>query len=65
MNADLNLNSERWEAEPQATSSAVMDLDDNGISLRDSDGIVRKSNILDSSASGFNSETTASGYFAV
>jgi hypothetical protein len=63
MDADLIPDSERWEAERRATASRGQP--SNGISLRDSDGIVRKSDILDSSASGFNDDTTASGYFAL
>jgi hypothetical protein len=41
MIADLKADSERWEAERRATSGGRQA---NGISLRDSDGIVRKSN---------------------
>jgi hypothetical protein len=42
MIADLKADSERWEAERRATASRGQP--SNGISLRDSDGIVRKSN---------------------
>jgi len=63
MDADLIPDSERWEAERRATASGGQP--PNGISMRDSDGIVRKSGIPDSSASGFNDDTTASGYFAL
>jgi hypothetical protein len=42
MIADLKADSERWEAERRATSSRGQP--SNGISFRDSDGIVRKSN---------------------
>ncbi|KAE9365301.1 hypothetical protein N431DRAFT_98608 [Stipitochalara longipes BDJ] len=42
MIADLKADSERWEAERRATASRGQP--SNGISFRDSDGIVRKSN---------------------
>lgn len=42
MIADLKADSERWEAERRQTASRGQP--SNGISLRDSDGIVRKSN---------------------
>lgn len=42
MIADLKADSERWEAERRQTASRGQPA--NGISLRDSDGIVRKSN---------------------
>jgi hypothetical protein len=62
MDADLIPDTERWESERRA--SAAGGQPSNGISLRDSDGIVR-SNAMASSTSGFNNETTASGYFAL
>jgi hypothetical protein len=42
MIADLKADSERWEAERRETASRGQPA--NGISFRDSDGIVRKSN---------------------